>query len=59
MCSCTFGGGGGGGGGRGAYMYVCPVNVCTVCIWRCKHARFCVEVFMHIDIYKFSFISVG
>ena len=28
---------------------------CTVCIWRCEHSRFCVEVFLHA-VYKFSFI---
>ena len=34
-------------------MSACPLlvlaceslHVCTVCIWRCEHARFCVEVF--------------
>ena len=32
------------------------LHVCTVCIQRCEHARFCVEVFMwHIFIY-FLFI---
>jgi len=30
-------------------------SVCTVCIWRCEHARFCVEFFL-CAIYKFSFI---
>ena len=29
-------------------------HVCLVCIWRCEHARYCVEVFM--PIYKFPFI---
>ena len=44
-------------------MSACPLvvlaceslHVCTVCIWRCEHARFCVEVFL-CAIYKFSFI---
>ena len=31
------------------------LHVCTVCIWRCEHARFCVEVFL-CAIYTFSFI---
>ena len=34
------------------FWYECPLvvlaceslHVCTVCIWRCEHARFCVEV---------------
>ena len=45
------------------FWYECPLvglaceslHVCTVCIWRCEHARFCVEVFL-CAIYKFSFI---
>ena len=28
-------------------------DVCTVCIWRCEHARFCVEVFYAQCIYIF------
>ena len=44
-------------------MSACPLvilaceslHVCTVCIWRCEQARFCVEVFL-CAIYKFSFI---
>ena len=31
------------------------LHVCTVCIWRCEHARFCVDFFL-CAIYKFSFI---
>ena len=37
------------------------LHVCTVCIWRCEHARFCVEVFfyalylnLHSFIYSFG-----
>ena len=36
--------------------------VCTVCIWRCEHARFCVEVFyaLYINFHSFihSFVNV-
>ena len=39
-------------------MSACPLvvlaceslHVCTVCIWRCEHARFCVEVFYVVYI---------
>ena len=31
------------------------LHVCTVCIWRCEHARVCVEAFLSA-IYTFSFI---
>ena len=45
------------------FWYECPLvvlaceslHVRTVCIWRCEHARFHVEVFLRA-IYKFSFI---
>ena len=36
------------------------LHVCTVCIWRCEHARFCVEVFyalyinFHSSIHSFA-----
>ena len=30
------------------------LHVCTVCIWRCEHARFCVDFLC--AIYTFSFI---
>ena len=40
---------------RTAHPHPLPhTHVCLVCIWRCEHARYCVEVFM--PIYKFSFI---
>ena len=47
-------------------MSACPLvvlaceslHVCTVCIWRCEHARFCVEVFYALYINFHSFIHV-
>ena len=49
-------------------MSACPLvvlaceslHVCTVCIWRCEHARFCVEVFyaLYINFYSFIHSSV-
>ena len=48
-------------------MSACPLvvlaceslHVCTVCIWRCEHARFCVEVFyaLYINFHSFIFIQ--
>ena len=46
------------------FWYECPsvvlacesLHVCTVCIWRCEHTKFCAEVFQLCAIYKFSFI---
>ena len=32
------------------------LHVCTVCIWRCERARFCVEVFYALYINFHSFI---
>ena len=32
------------------------LHVCTVCIWRCEHARFCVEGFYALYINFHSFI---
>ena len=32
------------------------LHVCTVCIWRCEHARFCVEAFYALYINFHSFI---
>ena len=31
------------------------LHVCTVCIWRCEHARFCAEVFyaLYINFHLF------
>ena len=45
-------------------MSACPLvvlaceslHVCTVCIWRCEHARFCVEGFYALYINFHSFI---
>ena len=47
------------------FWYECPLvvlaceslHVCTVCIWRCEHARFCVEVFHALYINFHSFIN--
>ena len=47
------------------FWYQCPLevlgceslHVCTVCIWRCEHARFCVELeVVFCAVYTFSFI---
>ena len=50
-------------------MSACPLvvlaceslHVCTVCIWRCEHARFCVEVFyaLYINFHSFIHSIVG
>ena len=45
-------------------MSACPLvvlaceslHVCTVCIWRCEHTRFCVEGFYALYINFHSFI---
>ena len=43
-------------------VLVCEsLHVCTVCIWRCEYARFCVEVFyvLYINFYlPFIIITV-
>ena len=49
--------------------YTCPLivlaceslHVCTVCIWRCEHARLCMEVFnaLYINLYSFIHVSVS
>ena len=31
------------------------LHVCTVCLWPCEHARFCVEMFMR-HVYIFTLI---
>ena len=46
-------------------MSACPLvvlaceslHVCTVCIWRCEHAKFCVEVFYALYINFHSYIQ--
>ena len=46
------------------FWFECPLvvlaceslHVCIVCIWRCEHARFCVEVFFALYINFHSFI---
>ena len=47
-------------------MNACPLvvlaceslHVCTVCIWRCEHARFCVEGFyaLYINLHSFKYV---
>ena len=47
-------------------IFACPLvvlaceslHVCTVCIWRCEHARFCVEVFYALYKTFHSFIHM-
>ena len=63
LCVVPLSGRGGWVGAVCTFWYGCPLavsackslHVCTVCIWCCEHARFCVEVFMRY-IYTFSFI---
>ena len=56
MHSSTFGKGWVGMSACPLVVLACEsLHVCTVCIWRCEHARFCVEVILCV-IYKFSFI---
>ena len=70
MYISTFGKGWRGGlvGAVRTFWYECPLvvlaceslHVCTVCIWRCEHAWFCVEVFYALYINFHSFIhSIG
>ena len=40
----------------GSFLACESLHVCTVCIWRCEHARFCVEVFYALYINFHSFI---
>jgi len=55
MHSSTFGKGWVGMSACPSVVLACEsLHVCTVCIWRCEHARFCVEVFY--ALYIFSFI---
>ena len=55
MHSSTFGKGWVGMSACPLVVLACEsLHVCTVCIWRCEHARFCVEVFLcAIDIHSF------
>ena len=55
MHSSTFGKGWVGMSACPSVVLACEsLHVCTVCIWRCEHARFCVEVIL-CAIYTFSF----
>ena len=70
MYGCTFGGGGGEGGrgwgclyciGNNVFLAVLAcesLHVRTVCIWRCEHARFCVDFLCAIYIKFHSFIDI-
>ena len=57
MHSSTFGKGWVGMSACPLVVLACEsLHVCTVCIWRCEHARFCVEVFYALYIIFHSFI---
>ena len=57
MHSSTFGKGWVGMSACPLVVLACKsLHVCTVCIWRCEHARFCVEVFYALYINFHSFI---
>ena len=57
MHSSTFGKGWVGMSACPLVVLACEsLHVCTVCIWRCEHARFCVEVFYALYINFHSFI---
>ena len=57
MHSSTFGKGWVGMSACPSVVLACEsLHVCTVCIWRCEHARFCVEVFYALYINFHSFI---
>ena len=57
MHSSTFGKGWVGMSACPLVVLACEsLHVCTVCIWRCEHARFCVEVFYALYITFHSFI---
>ena len=59
MYSSTFGKGWVGMSACPLVVLACEsLHVCTVCIWRCEHARFCVEVFYALYINFHSFIRV-
>ena len=59
MYSSTFGKGWVGMSACPLVVLACEsLHVCTVCIWRCEHARFCVEVFYALYInFHSSFIT--
>ena len=57
MYSSTFGKGWVGMSACPLVVLACEsLHVCTVCIWRCEHARFCVEVLYALYINFRSFI---
>ena len=57
MYSSTFGKGWVGMSACPLVVLACEsLHVCTVCIWRCEHARFCVEGFYALYINFHSFI---
>ena len=57
MYSSTFGKGWVGMSACPLVVLTCEsLHVCTVCIWRCEHARFCVEVFYALYKNFHSFI---
>ena len=57
MYSSTFGMGWVGMSACPLVVLACEsLHVCTVCIWHCEHARFCVEVFYALYINFHSFI---
>ena len=58
MHSSTFGKGWVGMSACPLVVLACEsLHVCTVCIWRCEHARFCVEKFYALYINCHSFIQ--
>ena len=62
MHSSTFGKGWVGMSACPLVVLACEsLHVCTVCIWRCEHARFCVEVFyaLYINFHSFIHTVVG
>ena len=59
MHSSTFGKGWVGMSACPLVVLACEsLHVCTVCIWHCEHARFCVEVFYALYINFHSFIPM-
>ena len=60
MYSSTFGKGWVGMSACPLVVLACEsLHVCTVCIWRCEHARFCVEGFYALYINFHSFIHTN
>ena len=60
MHSSTFGKGWVGMSACPLVVLACEsLHLCTVCTWRCEHARFCVEVFYALCINFHSFIHTS